>query len=200
MHVDKMKIVITGHTRGLGKSFLEVFAKNGHTVVGFSTSTGVDISNNEHRNTVLASLEDADVFINNAYDSTGQTLLLEKSIELWDKKDKFIINIGSKCTTAFFNEIKNPFVKTFIDKYSEEKLKQEQLMRTRLTQSSPRLLNISAGVINTEMAALLDSPKMNPDQIAELVYYIVSLKGSVLVQELTIDHPSSNWSDIKFLI
>lgn len=195
-----MKIVITGHTRGLGKSFLEVFAKNGHTVVGFSTSTGVDISNNEHRNTVLASLEDADVFINNAYDSTGQTLLLEKSIELWDKKDKFIINIGSKCTTAFFNEIKNPFVKTFIDKYSEEKLKQEQLMRTRLTQSSPRLLNISAGVINTEMAALLDSPKMNPDQIAELVYYIVSLKGSVLVQELTIDHPSSNWSDIKFLI
>ena len=195
-----MKIVITGHTRGLGKSFLEVFAKNGHEVVGFSKSTGVDISNSMHRDTVLASLEDADVFINNAYDSTGQTLLLKQSIELWDKKDKFIVNMGSKCTTAFFNEIKNPFVKTFIDKYTEEKLKQEQLMKARLTQSSPRLLNISAGVINTEMAALLDSPKMDPKQIAELVYHIVSLKASVLVQELTVDHPDSNWADIKFLI
>jgi short-subunit dehydrogenase len=195
-----MKIILTGHTKGLGKALADVFSSNGHNVLGFSRTTGHDISIENAREEILDQLQTADVFINNAYDPVGQTLLLEKSLDIWNKKDKFIINIGSKCTTAFFNEIENLYVKNFILKYTEEKLKQEQLIKSKLRFSLPRVLNVIPGIINTSMSELITGDRLQPKQIAELTYQMFSIRHAVLVQELTLDSPNSDWSTIKFLI
>lgn len=195
-----MKIIITGHTRGLGKSLADEFKKHGHEVIGFSKSNGKDISLEDVRNEVIDHLKDCDVFINNAYDPIGQTLLLEKSINLWDSKNKFIINIGSKCTTSFFKEIKNPYVRDFITHYTKEKLKQETLIKSRLRQSLPKIMNVIPGIIDTEMSENITGKRLSPFDISKLIYQMFLLRDSILVQELTIDAPESNWDDIEFLI
>ena len=44
MESESMKVAITGHTKGLGASLKKVFEETGHSVIGFSKSTGYDIS------------------------------------------------------------------------------------------------------------------------------------------------------------
>ena len=66
-----MKVRITGHTRGLGKSLHNHLKALGHDVKGYSLSTGYDINSQEDRQKIIADCKDADVFINNA----GQNIM-----------------------------------------------------------------------------------------------------------------------------
>ena len=195
-----MKIVITGHNKGLGKALSQVFESEENTIVGFSRTYNCDINDEEDRQKVLKELETADMFINNAYDPVGQTELLRGAIELWDGTNKFIINIGSKCTTSFINTVENPFVRNFIDVYTVAKQEQEQLIKSRLRGSFPKILNVIPGVIDTDMASIIESRKLNPDDIASLIYQMFLLKDKIAVQELTIDVPDADWDKLKFLI
>jgi short-subunit dehydrogenase len=71
-----MNIVITGTSRGLGKSTAEYLSKQGHTVIGcarsesdsnlFTHISGVDFKNPETFDLIQPYLEAADVLINNA--------------------------------------------------------------------------------------------------------------------------------------
>ena len=82
-----MRIVITGHNKGLGKSLSQVFESEENTIIGFSRTNNCDINDKKDRIKVLKELETADMFINNAYDTVGQTELLRDAIKLWDGAD-----------------------------------------------------------------------------------------------------------------
>lgn len=88
-----MKYAITGHTSNIGYALFKKLSPN---AVGFSKSTGYDITKKEDRKSIINESVDCDVFINNAYDGFGQADLC---LELWNEwKDlpKTIINIGSR--------------------------------------------------------------------------------------------------------
>ena len=71
-----MKIVITGHTRGLGKAFYDYFVKDpSNTVIGLSKSQGVNV---ESTDTVVNLATGCDLFINNAYSGTAQNRLVKR--------------------------------------------------------------------------------------------------------------------------
>jgi hypothetical protein len=71
-----MKIVITGHTRGLGKAFYEHFIKDPtNTVIGLSRSQGTDVSSSLDK--VLEISKNCDLFINNAYSGLAQNKLVK---------------------------------------------------------------------------------------------------------------------------
>ena len=101
-----MHIVITGHTKGLGQSLLKHFESMGHTVQGFSYSTGFDINVAEHREKIIEEAETADIFVNNAWGEDhadldnikdGQTVLLQKMIERWKgNKNKKLLKVVLK--------------------------------------------------------------------------------------------------------
>ena len=93
-----MKVRITGHTRGLGKSLYNQFKALGHDVKGYSLSTGYDINSQEDRQKIIADCKDADVFINNVHYGFVQVKLLRSAFTYWQKKNKVIINMSS--TTA----------------------------------------------------------------------------------------------------
>lgn len=84
---------ITGHTSGIGKRLYEHLSPN---AVGFSLSTGYDITNLNDRARIIESSKDCDVFINNATDGFGQTLLFLELFEQWRHTNKTIINVGSR--------------------------------------------------------------------------------------------------------
>ena len=81
-----MKIVITGHTRGLGKAFYDSFINQGHEVIGISRSTGFDIPNDIDRIVELST--GCDLFINNTYAGDSQLQLLNR---LHDKVGKMVV-------------------------------------------------------------------------------------------------------------
>lgn len=66
-----MKIVITGHTKGIGKAIADHFKE--FEVIGLSRSNGYDIDRNFDK--VVEKIKGADLFINNAYRDQQQLKL-----------------------------------------------------------------------------------------------------------------------------
>jgi short-subunit dehydrogenase len=85
-----MKYAITGHTRGIGKRAFERLTPN---VIGFSKSTGYDITNFADRRRIIDESSNCDIFINNATEGFGQTLLFLELLEAWKDTDKTIIKL-----------------------------------------------------------------------------------------------------------
>ncbi len=91
-----MKYALTGHTQGIGKCLFERLSPN---IIGFSKSTGYDITLSGDRRRIISESIDCDVFINNAHRPYSQTWIFIKLIDEWkDRADKTIINIGSRVT------------------------------------------------------------------------------------------------------
>jgi short-subunit dehydrogenase len=88
-----MKYAITGHTQGIGKSLFDRLTPN---CIGFSKSTGYDITIKDCRRDIVKQSHDCDVFINNATAEMGQTLLLIELFNEWKDTNKVIINVGSR--------------------------------------------------------------------------------------------------------
>jgi len=84
-----MKCVITGHTRGIGKSLYDYFVSKGWEVVGFSNSTGHDVRTSY--DVMLDEAKKADLFINNLCVDDCQIRFLNDL----NGKVKKIINCGS---------------------------------------------------------------------------------------------------------
>jgi short-subunit dehydrogenase involved in D-alanine esterification of teichoic acids len=183
-----MKIAITGHTKGIGKALAEKFSMS-HDVIGFSKSNGYDISSEEARNQILEESKDCSIFINNAYDPIGQTELLNQLIEVYSNSDKLIININSKL--SFF-----PATPEY-DQYIKSKATQNKIIKERIFQDSPRLLNVVTGLVDTDMSVKFNAPKVNPADFANLIYNLVQYTSTISIQEIVIDVPGLNWKDIK---
>jgi hypothetical protein len=111
-----MKYAITGHTYGIG---LEIFNRLSPNIKGFSRTNGFDINSYENRKQIILESLDADVFINNAQNKFGQTLMFIDLWEAWkDKENKIIINVGSRIA-----DIKIlPSEKTSLMRYQAEKV------------------------------------------------------------------------------
>jgi len=92
-----MKIAITGHTKGIGKSLYDTLSLS-HTVKGYSKSKGYDITKKTDRSWILKEVNEYDVFINNAYDDFAQSSMLYELWTDWHTKEKTIITIGSDVT------------------------------------------------------------------------------------------------------
>jgi hypothetical protein len=110
-----MKYAITGHTQGVGKC---AFQRLSPDAIGFSKSTGYDITIKEHRQRIINESYDCDVFINNATENFGQTYLLIELAKAWkDMPDKKIINVGSRVA-----EILLPSNMLHLAEYQAEKI------------------------------------------------------------------------------
>jgi hypothetical protein len=111
-----MRYAITGHTAGIGKKLHERLYPN---VIGFSLSTGYDITDINDRKKIITESRDCDVFVNNATSEFGQTLLFLELFQEWkNNPNKTIINVGSRIA-----EIKTlPPNRQDLLKYQAEKL------------------------------------------------------------------------------
>lgn len=92
------KIVITGHTRGIGKAIYDKFTEvSCREIVGMSRSNGYDLEKDFDR--IVEEATGAELFINNAYRDRQQLKLLEA---LKDKVDMMVV-MGS--VSRFYPEL-----------------------------------------------------------------------------------------------
>ena len=90
-----MKAAITGHTKGLGKSFLTHLESKGYQVLGFSRSNGYNIEEIATQKKIIDVSQDCDIFINNAHHGFSQTELFSRAWNQWKNTAKIIISISS---------------------------------------------------------------------------------------------------------
>jgi NADP-dependent 3-hydroxy acid dehydrogenase YdfG len=90
-----MKIAITGHTAGIGRSLANSYNSRGHEIIGLSKRHGDNI-----RNIIKISqkIEPCDMWINNAQDGFAQTELLFEMARRWQGTHKHIMVISTMMT------------------------------------------------------------------------------------------------------
>jgi hypothetical protein len=85
--MSEKKIVITGHTSGIGKAIFDKFTEvSCHQIIGMSRSNGYDIEKDFDK--VVEEATGAEIFINNAYRDSQQLKLFHA---LKDKVDMMVV-------------------------------------------------------------------------------------------------------------
>lgn len=184
-----MKIGITGHTRGIGRSLTNIFTDQNHFVQGFSSSEGYDISKLNSRIQIVDKSYDCDVFVNNAYHKTGQLEMLKEIITQWESTDKIVIHISSIITQKEVT-----FMTPELLEYRNSKQECEKLIKNY--KGTLKITNVILGLVDTDFSQpikdYLKQSGMKPDSVANVIYEICSLQKDLTIKEITIDHQNSS--------
>jgi NADP-dependent 3-hydroxy acid dehydrogenase YdfG len=186
-----MKIAITGHTRNIGAGIADEFFAHGHEILGFSRSTGYDLSDPTILNNIIPIIETADVFINNAYVHDSQTLLLKEMIKLWKNTNKTIIHIGSIAALAPLEYYMHYFGSSDTNKiYYQNKKEQLEIINNTLMFSTQRLSHVLPGLTFTDHIPNRSFPiqPLKVDSIAKVVYNLTIADSSSFIQQVTISN------------
>lgn len=178
-----MKVAITGHSKGLGKALKECFEANGHEVIGFSRSNGYDIADSEVRASIAAELADCDVFVNNAYYPNVQQLMLAEACAVFENTNKVVINISSMFIYIDKNSLHD---NAQYLQYQQDKIAGQQIAMKNVMMPNPNIMNVVAGLIDTDMVKDFDGIKMDPKDVAELIYFMYDNRHKVMVRDITV--------------
>lgn len=170
-----MKIVITGHTSGLGKTLYDKLS-NDHEVLGLSRENGHDLS----LDLCPFLIDNFDVYINNAYYSYAQVDLLYQIFHKNKYRDCTIINIGS--VSADGN-------KDTVNEYAIHKAALEKACsQLQLIDTECRVVHVKLGRMNTPMTDhRSEYPRMDTEYVAESIEWIMKQPKNILVKNLTLD-------------
>ena len=216
--MNRLKIAITGHSKGIGKAVADLLTSQGHIVIGFSRSNGYNIRNVAIRNSIIEQSADCDIFINNAYSYGAQTELLKLLIPLWKETNKLIINIGSKVTLGVrtsdpdsqeltptnpkdpeITQEKAAVIKSFFDNYIIHKLNQINEIAKYNFHSSPRILSVNCGWVDTDMVKAFKTNNMSQaDDIASMLVDLIKHKDKIHIQELTFDGLDIDYTNLHY--
>ena len=183
-----MKCVITGHRSGIGLETYNLLVNNNYDVVGFDLKDQYDLSNPTTINLVLEELNNADVFINNAWSSISnfQTTLLKESTKKWSDLSKLIININSIASLVDEADW------IYEGNYRQDKRDQLDFSRNHNAFTDnvfPKIVNILPHWVNTGMVHWYDGNKLDPKVIAELILFQIKFVNDLHIQEIIIKSP-----------
>ena len=177
---NKPRILITGHTRGIGKAIFDLFNEKGFACKGVSKSIGYDIENDIDR--IVDMVKGFGYVVLNAYKNDSQTIMLKKIIEKYQNFNKKIAVITSTSGTSAgedenFNRPEYveycQHKKNLIDCISN--VQQELLMKPL------SVFDICPDVVDTDMTEGLweEWPKLKADEVAEAVRYCFESKFNI---------------------
>lgn len=146
-----MRVAITGHTSGIGQALYKRF----DNVIGFSLSTGYNITCPVERTSIVNQASDCDVFINNAFDGYGQCEMLFDLWKLWKDTNKTIISIGSDVTKYTMNANRLEILNYYNYKIALKDLN----FRLQNLNANVKLHYISFGYIATHKTLAKNIPK-----------------------------------------
>ena len=156
-----MKVLITGHTHGLGKAIARYFeSQDDYDVLGMSRSTGHDII--DPSTSVAITDECPDVFINNAWSHADPWAQFRLMSELMTASPSTIhVVIGTRATDWGIGA-RHPL-------YEGSKEALHRLARHTNTGSHHRCLLIRPGLLDVPKFINNPKPKLDPTHIAEFI-------------------------------
>lgn len=180
-----MKIGITGHTDGLGKSIYDLLKIN-HTMVGMSRTNGYNIFNTQQ---IIDNVLDCDIFINNTHRKQCQSELLVGLFDIWKDSEKTIINLNSSC--VYHSSDWSP-------EYAENKKGLRKKM-WELVESNPnkklKIINIYPSTLDSHIG-YDEYNKIDVNYISKTIEWLISQPKEIEIREISI-YPTIRNSEIK---
>jgi NAD(P)-dependent dehydrogenase (short-subunit alcohol dehydrogenase family) len=176
-----MKVLLTGHTSGIGKFLHEYLQRFGHEVTGVSRATGYDITEPYSRELIITHSLSHDVFINNAYgDGRSQVTLLDWMHRTWVARQNrgLLINIGSRAidrpvATSSYGDYKRDLFAT-----------SDHLARKRVP--GIRICCVNFGYVATEPFKDRDEV-LSLEYVGEVLCNIIDTPPGVQIRNMTIE-------------
>ena len=175
-----MKVAITGHTKGIGAAIHTWLSSQGHEVIGFSRSTGYDISNEEIQKQIVNLASDCDLFVNNAFAGSAQSNLLLKFWYAWNDsaENKMILNIGSRAAIDYRKRVK-PML------YDMHKLGLRELSNDLAGRpGNVRVYHLTLGYVDVLSTKLKDVPKLDINAVLGCIEFMLSVPAPVQIRDV----------------
>ena len=180
-----MKIAITGHTAGIGKSFAKQLAQRGHSIIGISRRDGENIRRVPHTASLI---EPCDLFINNAQTEYYQTELLYEVWSRWQGQEKYIWNISTMMTESPINSQPDGQNDLTMSQYRNQKLALEEASRQlRFKKSLPQISVIRPGGVATQKH-FDNTKKANVDVWVKSVIDTFCHNNNIIISEISIGY------------
>jgi hypothetical protein len=199
--MNKEKVLLTGHTAGVGLSTFKLLHKNNFDIKGISRSNGYDLKNNFEFVKKFIIEYDPDIFINNVYVEDYQTNLLTDLFEEWKFDKKMIINI---CSVASLIPKGH---KDYNVSYVVNKRKQREFCekinfdysKINFRNQICKLVNLNFDYVDTNFPSKFDKknfPNLKTEEVGDLINFVVSsFNKNICFREITIH--STNIGEIK---
>ena len=180
-----MKIAITGHTKGIGKSFEDHLRPRGHHIVGISASTGDNINRTAHTTKLVIP---CDLFINNAQSGYAQTELLYSVWQAWKGQHKWIWVISTQMTTDPVDSTPDGQDDITMSRYRNQKISLEAAA-TQLSHkgSWPKISIIRPGAVATQ-SNFDPSEKSDVDEWTKAIIDAFTLNPKMQIREISLGH------------
>ena len=202
-----MKVLVTGTSKGIGKSIATKFLEEGHDVIGFDILEGT-INNKNYTHYIqdicneLPDIEDIDILVNNAGIQEGEVIKvnLEGTINVTEKyinpNIKSIVFITSTSATTGSEFPKYVASKGGVLAYMKN-------VALRISKYKATANSISPGGVKTDLnshilndeklyKAVLDETLLDkwaePEEIADFVYFVSVINKSMTGEDIIIDN------------
>ena len=202
-----MKVLVTGTSKGIGKSIATKFLEEGHDVIGFDILEGT-INNKNYTHYIqdicekLPDIEDIDILVNNAGIQEGEVIkvnlegtinVTEKYINPNIKSIVFITSTSATTGSEFPNYVAS---KGGVLAYMKN-------VALRISKYKATAYSISPGGVITELnshilndenlyKAVLDETLLDkwaePEEIADFVYFVSVINKSMTGEDIIIDN------------
>jgi NAD(P)-dependent dehydrogenase (short-subunit alcohol dehydrogenase family) len=176
MNLEKNKIAVIGHTRGIGKATYDLYRKKKYKVVGMSKSNGFDIVHDQDK--ILEQIQDCSLVVLNAHADRGQLNLLKKIYgrHSFDKMKVAVITSTSGIEEEpDYNQFKiwDKFEYVQYCEIKKELIGYISELQDELLSKPLSVYDVCPDVVDTDMTKGLweDLPKLTADEVAEAVRY-----------------------------
>ena len=202
-----MKVLVTGTSKGIGKSIATKFLEEGHDVIGFDILEGT-INNKNYTHYIqdicekLPDIEDIDILVNNAGIQEGEVIKvnLEGTINVTEKyinpNIKSIVFITSTSATTGSEFPEYVASKGGVLAYMKNVALRISKYKATANSISPGgvITELNSHILNDEKLykAVLDETLLNkwaePEEIADFVYFVSVINKSMTGEDIIIDN------------
>tara|TARA_B100000575_G_scaffold288129_1_gene287649 strand:- start:632 stop:1198 length:567 start_codon:yes stop_codon:yes gene_type:complete len=177
-----MKIMIIGHSKGIGAACERIFKQDNNEVVGFSRSNGFDFTLDHVRRNIIDNARDCNIIILNAFSDEFRWIQHEMLVDLWhafENQMKTLIVISSNASDTWKGQMrKYPSYKKLVDHSAKQMAHLNRPLK---------VINIRPGyVATTRIDASLHEQAMCPDNLARAIKTITELPKDIRPTEVTL--------------
>jgi len=176
MNLEKNKIAVIGHTKGIGKAICDLYKKKKYQVVGMSKSNGFDIIHDQEK--ILENIEDCSLVVLNAHADRGQLNLLKNIYgrHAFDRMKVVVITSTSGLEEdPDYNQFKiwDKFQYVQYCEIKKELIGYINELQDELFSKPLSVYDVCPDVVDTDMTKGLweDLPKLTAQEVAEAVRY-----------------------------